>query len=155
LSEQNDWTPNAVKHAGFKYPMTLSGLGQAFSTVAAFVCCHVIKIVPAEKAVDMPFFLKRMLPVGLFMAVTLVCGNAVYMYLTVAFVQMLKAFTPVITMIGLFMVSLEVCLFSSTICQLLSRNFSLWNALREQQSFVSICCITLHGLCTMECCRAL
>jgi hypothetical protein len=94
--------------AGFKFPMVLSSLGQAFSAAAAFFCCHVIKVVPAEKVVDIPFFLQRMLPVGFFMAITLVCGNAVYMYLTVAFIQMLKAFTPVITMLGLFMVSLEV-----------------------------------------------
>jgi hypothetical protein len=90
--------------------MTLSGLGQAFSALAAFACCHVLKIVPVEKTVDMRFFAVRMLPVGFFMALTLMCGNTVYMYLTVAFIQMLKAFTPVITMLGLFMAALEVCL---------------------------------------------
>lgn len=94
--------------AGFRYPIALSGLGQAFSAVAAFVCCRVLRIVPAEKVVDVRFFTIRMLPVGLCMAVTLMCGNTVYMYLTVAFIQMLKAFTPVITMVGLFLASLEV-----------------------------------------------
>lgn len=54
------------------------------------------------------FFCTRMLPVGLFNAVTLMFGNAVYLYLSVAFIQMLKAFTPVITMLGLFLVALEV-----------------------------------------------
>lgn len=49
-----------------------------------------------------------MLPVGFFNATTLMFGNAVYMYLTVAFIQMLKAFTPVITMVGLFLASMEV-----------------------------------------------
>lgn len=53
--------------------------------------------------------MSRMLPVGFFNATTLMFGNAVYMYLTVAFIQMLKAFTPVITMAGLFLASLEVC----------------------------------------------
>jgi hypothetical protein len=99
--------------AGFKYPMVLSGLGQAFSAVAAFFCCHVIKVAPADKVVDTPFFLRRILPVGFFMAITLVCGNSVYMYLTVAFIQMLKASTPIITMVGLFMASLEVRFCSS------------------------------------------
>jgi hypothetical protein len=94
--------------AGFKYPMTLSGLGQAFSAFGAFVCCHILKIVPAEKLVDLRFFCMRILPVGLCMAVTLMCGNTVYMYLTVSFIQMLKAFTPVITMFGLFLAALEV-----------------------------------------------
>lgn len=89
--------------------MSLSGLGQGFSAIAAYFCCRVLHIVPAEKTVDMRTFTLRMLPVGFFMALTLVCGNTVYMYLSVAFIQMLKAFTPVITMLGLFVFSLEVC----------------------------------------------
>jgi hypothetical protein len=87
--------------------MSLSGLGQAFSVVAAFLCCRVLKVVPADKVVDAHFFAVRMLPVGFFMALTLMCGNTVYMYLTVSFIQMLKAFTPVITMLGLFLAALE------------------------------------------------
>ena len=41
------------------------------------------------------------------MAFTLWTGNEVYLYLTVAFIQMLKAFTPVITMACLFLARLE------------------------------------------------
>lgn len=33
-------------------------------------------------------------------ALTLWTGNEVYLYLSVSFIQMLKAFTPVITMVG-------------------------------------------------------
>ena len=40
------------------------------------------------------FYLRRILPVGLFMALTLLCGNLVYLYLTVSFIQMLKARSP-------------------------------------------------------------
>ena len=40
------------------------------------------------------FYLRRILPVGLFMALTLLCGNLVYLYLTVSFIQMLKARPP-------------------------------------------------------------
>lgn len=36
------------------------------------------------------FWLARILPVGLFMALTLHFGNIVYLYLTVSFIQMLK-----------------------------------------------------------------
>ncbi|GFH26629.1 TPT domain-containing protein, partial [Haematococcus lacustris] len=41
------------------------------------------------------------------MALTLWTGNVVYLYLTVAFIQMLKAFTPVVTMVCLFLAGLE------------------------------------------------
>ncbi len=40
------------------------------------------------------FYITHMMPVGLFMALTLWTGNNVYLYLTVSFIQMLKAFTP-------------------------------------------------------------
>jgi hypothetical protein len=98
-------------HTGFKYPVTLSGLGQGFSAIAAFVACRVLKVVPVEKRVDAEFFMMRMLPIGFFNATTLMFGNAVYMFLSVSFIQMLKAFTPVITMVGLFLASLEVILY--------------------------------------------
>jgi drug/metabolite transporter (DMT)-like permease len=37
-------------------------------------------------------------PVGLCQALTLALGNAAYLYLTVSFIQMLKAFTPVVVL---------------------------------------------------------
>lgn len=92
---------------GFPYPMALSGLGMSFSGVASFVCCKVLKIVDAQRKVSLSFFAKKILPVGLFMALTLHFGNLVYLYLTVSFIQMLKAFTPIITMLALFIARLE------------------------------------------------
>ncbi|GIL68471.1 hypothetical protein Vafri_21743 [Volvox africanus] len=53
------------------------------------------------------YYLTRVLPTGFFMALTFQTGNMGYLYLTVAFVQMLKAFCPVVTMILLFVAQLE------------------------------------------------
>lgn len=92
---------------GFHYPMALSGLGMAFSGTASYLCCRVFNIVEAKKTMTMHFYLSKILPVGLFMALTLHFGNLVYLYLTVAFIQMLKAFTPIITMLALFVARLE------------------------------------------------
>ncbi|CAD7700494.1 unnamed protein product [Ostreobium quekettii] len=94
---------------GFKYPMALSGMGMVFSSLASFLCCRVFRVVSmkASGMVTMTFYLQRILPVGLFMAATLLFGNMVYFYLTVSFIQMLKAFTPVITMVFLFAARLE------------------------------------------------
>lgn len=102
----------------FHYPMALSGLGMAFSSVAAFLVCRVsaqscppsgsaaayssrevsttdggvqvFKWVDARKQVTWPFYITRILPIGLLMALTLHFGNAVYLHLTVSFIQMLK-----------------------------------------------------------------
>ncbi|KAG0137860.1 triose-phosphate transporter family-domain-containing protein [Tuber indicum] len=40
-------------------------------------------------------YLKAILPIGLFFSLSLICGNQTYLYLSIAFIQMLKATTPV------------------------------------------------------------
>ena len=51
---------------------------------------QVFKFVEAKKTMTWRFYCTKILPVGLFMALTLHFGNLVYLYLTVAFIQMLK-----------------------------------------------------------------
>ena len=51
-------------------------------------------MVEVNRVLTWNFYLRRILPVGLFMALTLLCGNLVYLYLTVSFIQMLKARPP-------------------------------------------------------------
>lgn len=92
---------------GFPYPMALSGLGMAFSGVASYITCHHLKLVEAKRVVTTEFYITRILPVGLCMALTLHFGNLVYLHLTVSFIQILKSFTPVITMVALFVAQLE------------------------------------------------
>ena len=49
----------------------------------------------------------RFLPIAVFFAASLGLGNAAYLYITVAFVQMLKALTPVAVMLVAFAFGLE------------------------------------------------
>jgi hypothetical protein len=44
-------------------------------------------------AITLKFYVYNLLPIGAALATTLAAGNAVYMYLPVGFIQMLKAFT--------------------------------------------------------------
>ena len=53
------------------------------------------------------FYLRNLLPIGASMAATLAAGNAVYLYLPVGFIQMLKAFTPVVTLVLLMLCGVE------------------------------------------------
>ncbi|KAG1666513.1 hypothetical protein FOA52_014410 [Chlamydomonas sp. UWO 241] len=92
---------------GFAYPVTVSTLGMLGSSVLSFMCCHVFRIVKCEAQMSLNFWITRILPVGLCMALTLWCGNEVYLHLTVAFIQMLKAFVPVMVMTMLFVARLE------------------------------------------------
>jgi len=51
----------------------------------------------------------RFVPIGLCFALSLWFGNAAYMYLSVAFIQMLKALTPVVVLLISFLFGLEKC----------------------------------------------
>lgn len=87
---------------------SFSALGMTFSSVASFLCCRVLGIVDCRPgAFTRRTYLTRVVPVGLLMAATLHFGNVVYLYLTVSFIQMLKALTPVVTMAALFAARLE------------------------------------------------
>ena len=105
----------AVLSTGFKYPIAMSSFGQVFSAIASAGVCRVFKIGTAGKNFNVKFYVTNIMPIGFFMAATLMAGNAVYMYLSVSFIQMLKAFTPVFTMVGLYIAGLEVR-FLSLIC---------------------------------------
>jgi hypothetical protein len=63
--------------------------------------------VEAKAVVTLSYWARGIMPVGFFMAGTLWLGNLVYLHLSVSFIQMLKAFTPVITMCALFLTRLE------------------------------------------------
>jgi len=52
---------------------------------------QVLRVVEAKKVVTWRFYLTKIMPIGFFMAATLHFGNLVYLHLTVAFIQMLKA----------------------------------------------------------------
>lgn len=63
-------------------------LGLASSTHAKKWCCwagaQVLRLVEAKRSLSWRFYITRILPVGLFMALTLHFGNLVYLYLTVS-----------------------------------------------------------------------
>lgn len=51
---------------------------------------QVLGLVEIKHQVTWQFYITRIMPIGLFMALTLYMGNVVYLYLTVSFIQMLK-----------------------------------------------------------------
>lgn len=83
----------------FNYPMFLSSLGLVSSALFAyaFVKLNISKLEHSDK-IDQRFWLRNILPVAVCSAATLALGNAAYLYLTVSFIQMLKAFSPVLVL---------------------------------------------------------
>lgn len=93
----------------FDYPMALSGLGLLFSSVVsvALVQSGLVQLDKSSK-ISCSFYVRNLIPIGASMAVTLAAGNAVYLYLPVGFIQMLKAFTPVVTLVLLAISGIEL-----------------------------------------------
>mmetsp|Transcript_26219 Transcript_26219/g.66583 ORF Transcript_26219/g.66583 Transcript_26219/m.66583 type:complete len:342 (-) Transcript_26219:390-1415(-) len=98
-----------MKERNFNYPMAISGLGLLFSSAVSFFLVHG-GCVRRENAamITRQFCVCNLVPIGASLATTLATGNAVYLYLPVGFIQMLKAFTPTVTLTLLWLFGIEV-----------------------------------------------
>uniref|UniRef100_A0A7S2WUA7 Sugar phosphate transporter domain-containing protein n=1 Tax=Mucochytrium quahogii TaxID=96639 RepID=A0A7S2WUA7_9STRA len=81
----------------FGYPFLLSSLGLIFTGTLA----HVMRFMgmlelPHGHLVTKKFWIRNIFPVGACHAATLSFGNAQYMFMGVALIQFLKAFTPMV-----------------------------------------------------------
>jgi len=123
----NNWLYNTV---GFKFPVFLVTWHLLFATIGTRVLQRTTHLLDGVQDINMTkeLFLKSILPIGVLFSGSLVLSNTAYLYLTVSFIQMLKAFTPVaillISFVGriqepskrlaliVFMISGGVCLAS-------------------------------------------
>eukprot|EP01084_Bolivina_argentea_P294386 506494_1 len=90
----------------FKYPIMLSSLGIFTSAIIVhtLVLLKYITIrTEIKDIISFKFLISRIGILALLQALTLNFGNLVYTHLSVSLIQMLKAFTPVITMLLTFM----------------------------------------------------
>ncbi|KAJ2916576.1 hypothetical protein MD484_g3853, partial [Candolleomyces efflorescens] len=81
----------------FKYPVFLVTFHLAFAAVGTRVLQRTTHLLDAAKDIHMSkdMFMKSILPIGMLFSGSLVLSNTAYLYLSVAYIQMLKAFTPV------------------------------------------------------------
>mmetsp|Transcript_23943 Transcript_23943/g.44447 ORF Transcript_23943/g.44447 Transcript_23943/m.44447 type:complete len:374 (+) Transcript_23943:46-1167(+) len=109
-----------LKDLGFAFPLTLTLITLIF---CSFVCWVFVWTTGYElkhtESMTRSFYLKKICPIGALSAGTIVLGMASYLFLTVAFVQMLKAFTPVMTLGGLVLFRLEKPSQKVVLCVLL------------------------------------
>lgn len=85
------------KETPFKYPVILTCWHMIFATVATQVLARTTTLLDGRKQVKMSgrIYLRSVVPIGLLYSGSLVCSNMVYLYLSVSFIQMLKAGAPV------------------------------------------------------------
>jgi hypothetical protein len=81
----------------FRYPVILTTYHLVFATVMTQMLARWTTLLDGRKTVKMTgqIYLRAIVPIGLFFSLSLICGNVTYLYLSVAFIQMLKATTPV------------------------------------------------------------
>ena len=109
-----------MKDFGFHYPTMVSSIGQL--TTAAFATIYVrLTGLSISNGLQVSWHNKMLL--GGASAFSLVMGQFPYLYLTVAFIQMLKAFSPVYMVIFLSCMNVEhpsrqviVCILGLSLC---------------------------------------
>ncbi|KAL6860397.1 hypothetical protein ACO1O0_004425 [Amphichorda felina] len=102
----NKWLLDTLN---FRYPVILTTYHQAFATVMTQLMARFTTLLDGRKNVKMTgrVYLRAVVPIGIFFSLSLICGNLTYLYLSVAFIQMLKATTPVAVLISSWMVGVS------------------------------------------------
>jgi len=80
----------------FPYPIILTCSGQISSAIICFFLVRVCRVVPLT-SMSWPCWRDNVMVVGLTASLAMAMGNSTYLYLTVAFIEILKGFTPVVT----------------------------------------------------------
>ncbi|KAJ4860856.1 triose-phosphate transporter family domain-containing protein [Trichoderma breve] len=95
----NKWLLDTLN---FRYPVILTTYHLTFATVVTQVMARWTTMLDGRKTVKMTgrVYLRAVVPIGVFFSLSLICGNLTYLYLSVAFIQMLKATTPVAVLIS-------------------------------------------------------
>ena len=78
---------------GFPFPIALTMIHMFFCSSLAFIIVRVFKLVNSNN-IDRNTYFAKIVPVGALFAVSLWLSNTAYIYLSVAFIQMLKALMP-------------------------------------------------------------
>ncbi|CCC07504.1 hypothetical protein SMACR_02508 [Sordaria macrospora] len=95
----NKWILSAK---GFDFPVVLTTYHLVFSTIMTQILARYTTLLDGRKTVKMTgkVYLRAIVPIGFFFSLSLICGNLTYLYLSVSFIQMLKATTPVAVLLS-------------------------------------------------------
>ncbi|KAJ6794899.1 Uncharacterized protein M6B38_228325 [Iris pallida] len=81
----------------WSFPISLTLIHMAFCSSLAFLLVRVLRLVdpPSSPAMTRPLYLSSVVPIGALYSLSLWFSNSAYIYLSVSFIQMLKALMPV------------------------------------------------------------
>lgn len=86
-----------LDRAGFKFPIVLTTWHLVFATIMTQLMARFTHMLDSRHSVPMTgrVYLRAIVPIGFCFSLSLICGNLTYLYLSVSFIQMLKATMPV------------------------------------------------------------
>ncbi|KAI1342549.1 triose-phosphate transporter family-domain-containing protein [Xylariaceae sp. FL0016] len=98
----NKWV---LATAQFDYPLFLTTWHMAFATLMTQLMARFTTTLDSRKKVpmDSQTYMRAIVPIGIMFSLSLICGNLAYIYLSVSFIQMLKATNVVATLIATWM----------------------------------------------------
>ncbi|KAF8042746.1 hypothetical protein BT93_A1161 [Corymbia citriodora subsp. variegata] len=77
------------------FPISLTMIHMAFCSSLAYLLVRVLQVVEPVTNMTREFYLRNVVPIGALYALSLWFSNSAYIYLSVSFIQMLKALMPV------------------------------------------------------------
>ncbi|KAL5975319.1 hypothetical protein ACLOJK_031998 [Asimina triloba] len=77
------------------FPISLTLIHMLFCTSLAFLLVHLFRIVDLPPSMTRAVYLSSVVPIGALYSLSLWLSNSAYIYLSVSFIQMLKALMPV------------------------------------------------------------
>ncbi|KAF8421401.1 triose-phosphate transporter family-domain-containing protein [Tirmania nivea] len=86
----------------FDFPIFLTTWHLIFATIATRVLAYSTNLLNGLNRVRVTrqIFFKAIMPIAFFYSLSLICSNQAYLYLSIAFIQMLKATTPVAVLLA-------------------------------------------------------
>ncbi|KAI0485007.1 triose-phosphate transporter family-domain-containing protein [Xylariaceae sp. FL0804] len=95
----NKWVLASAK---FDYPLFLTTWHMAFATLMTQIMARTTSTLDSRLKVPMntQTYMRAIVPIGAMFSLSLICGNLAYIYLSVSFIQMLKATNAVATLLS-------------------------------------------------------
>lgn len=93
----NKWVLATAK---FNFPLFLTTWHMVFATTMTQIMAKCTSTLDSRHKVPMTTqtYMRAIVPIGIMFSLSLICGNVAYLYLSVSFIQMLKATNAVVTL---------------------------------------------------------
>ncbi|OCK74126.1 TPT-domain-containing protein [Lepidopterella palustris CBS 459.81] len=97
----NKWILHTAK---FEFPLFLTTWHLVFATFMTQIMAQTTNRLDSRHKIPMTgrIYFRAIVPIGVFFSLSLICGNLAYLYLSVSFIQMLKATNAVATLLAMW-----------------------------------------------------